>query len=102
MKKIIYLILLTNAFVLNSKAQTTAENGNQTYIYRNYTKSIVRVPYPSYLVKGQYIYRLYPKSIVRVPYPEFTIKGDNIYRNYSDSIIRTPYPIGKIGSGIPE
>lgn len=102
MKKIIYSILLLNIFILSLKAQTTGATGNQTYIYRNYNKSIVRVPYPSYVVKGNYIYRLYPKSIVRVPYPEFTIKNDNIYRNYSDSIIRTPYPIGKIGSGIPE
>ena len=75
MKKIIYLILLSNAFTLTLKAQTT----QGTYIYRNYKDSIVRVPYPSYVVQGSYIYRTYPKSIVR-----------------------TPYPIGKIGNGIPE
>jgi hypothetical protein len=92
------LILLSNAFTLTLKAQTT----QGTYIYRNYKDSIVRVPYPSYVLQGNYIYRTYPKSIVRVPYPEFTIKGDNIYRTYPKSIVRTPYPIGKIGNGIPE
>jgi len=98
MKKIIYLILLSNAFTLTLKAQTT----QGTYIYRNYKDSIVRVPYPSYVLQGNYIYRTYPKSIVRVPYPEFTIKGNDIYRTYPKSIVRTPYPIGKIGNGIPE
>lgn len=98
MKKIIYLTLLISGLAFNSKAQTS----QGTYIYRNYKDSIVRTPYPSYLIKGDYIYRTYPQSIVRLPYPEFTIKNDNIYRVYPKSIVRVPYPIGKIGNGIPE
>ena len=100
MKKIIYLILCSSCLLFTECTQS--QTNPNIYIYRNYSDSIIRVPYPSYVVKDNYIYRLYPKSIIRVPYPEFTIKGDNIYRTYPKSIIRTPYPIGKIGNGIPE
>jgi len=97
MKKIIYtLALILMPLVL--KAQT--QQG--TYIYRNYSQSIVRTPYPQFVIQGNYIYRTYDKSIVRVPYPQYTIKNDYIYRNYDKSLVRMPYPIGTVANGIPQ
>ena len=95
MKKIIFLILLT------TKSLGFCQE-NKTYIYRNYSSSIIRTPYPSYVVQNNYIYRTYPKSIIRVPYPQYTIKNDYVYRTYPNSIIRQPYPVGSIRDGIPE
>ena len=95
MKKIIFLILLSTKFL--GFAQE-----NKTYIYRNYADSIIRTPYPKYVIQNNYIYRTYPNSIIRVPYPQYTIKNDYIYRTYPNSIIRQPYPIGSLRDGIPE
>lgn len=94
MMKIIYLILLI--------ASISCAQEQKTYIYRNYESSIVRQPYPKYVIQNNYIYRTYPNSIVRVPYPEFTIKNNYIYRNYDKSIVRKPYPLGTLSDGIPE
>ena len=95
MKKIIFLILLTTKSIVFCQE-------NKTYIYRNYSDSIIRTPYPQYVVQNNYIYRTYPNSIVRVPYPQYTIKNDYIYRTYPSSIVRRPYPVGSIRNGIPE
>ena len=94
MKKIIYLILLTS-FCATIQAQE-----KPTYIYRNYSSSIVRTPFPAYTMQGKYIYRNYADSIVREPFPAYTIQGNYIYRNYSNSIIRLPFPAGTVANGV--
>lgn len=96
MKKIIYLILF-NLLIIN-----IGLSQNNTYIYRNYSNSIIRAPYPSYVVQGQYIYRVYTNSIIRTPYPQYTIKNNYLYRNYSNSIIRKPYPLGTFDGNLPD
>lgn len=95
MKKIIFLTLLIFSQIAHTE-------DNKTYIYRNYANSIIRTPYPNYVIQNNYIYRTYPNSIIRVPYPQYTIKNDYIYRTYPNSIIRKPYPLGSIRDGIPE
>jgi len=96
MKKITFLILFSFYSLNLGLAQ------DKTYIYKNYENSIIRKPYPGYVIQGQYIYRLYPNSIIRKPYPEFTIKSNYIYRNYENSIIRKPYPIGTLDGELSE
>ena len=94
MKKIIYLILLA------SLSATLQAQEKPTYIYRNYSSSIVRTPFPAYTMQGKYIYRNYENSIVREPFPAFTVQGGYIYRNYSNSIIRLPFPAGTVANGV--
>lgn len=96
MKKIIYLTSLIVISSLHLKAE------EKVYIYRNYESSIIRQPYPKYVIQNNYIYRTYPNSIIRQPYPEYTIKNSYIYKNYDKSIIRKPYPLGSINDGIPD
>jgi len=96
MKKIIYLILL----IVISSNQLRSEE--KIYVYKNYENSIIRQPYPKYVIQNNYIYRTYENSIIRKPYPEYTIKNSYIYKNYDKSIIRKPYPLGSISDGIPE
>ena len=94
MKKIIYLILL------GSLSVTLQAQEKPTYIYRNYSSSIVRTPFPAYTMQGKYIYRNYENSIVREPFPAYTIQGNYVYRNYSNSIIRLPFPAGTVANGV--
>jgi len=95
MRKIIVLILIISPLAAICQ-------DNQVMVYKNYESSIIRQPYPRFIIKDNYIYRTYPNSIIRLPYPEYTIKGNYLYKNYEKSIIRKPYPIGTLDDGIPE
>lgn len=85
-------------------AQLQAGEGETAKVYRTYTNTIFRKPFPDYLSEKRsdgsvWLYRTYTNTIFRKPFPEYIVQKDTVYRTYSNTIIRKPFPVGQIDEG---